>query len=111
MQYLAEPVILDDSFMSSSPLKQVAARHQLHRARTAPANVLSNVLVPTRSSVTRTPSEEFLALERAHAIISSGASKMGLQELVKATRMINNISTALSDQMSKKLINNSLASP
>ena len=105
-------MIIDDSAMSSSPLKHVAARHQLHRARTAPVNVSSDALkVPTRPRITRSPSEEFLTLEHAHVVVTSGASKMGLQELLEASRMANSISTALNEQMSKKLSSDGVASP
>ena len=111
-QYIVDPMVfLDDSAMLSSPLKQVAARHQLHRSRTAPATVSNDVLkMSTRPKVTRSPSEEFLVLERAHDVVTSGASKMGLQELLEASRMVNSIGTALSEQMSRKLSSDSLAS-
>lgn len=92
--------------MSSSPLKQAAAR-RLQRGRTVP-------IIPTnafgeashgsiRPAASRKPSEEFLALEHAHVVITSGASKMGLQELLEASKMANGINVALSDEMTRKL--------
>ncbi|KAF8589093.1 hypothetical protein K439DRAFT_1383673 [Ramaria rubella] len=96
----------DDNPMSSSPLKHAAERRRLHRAQTLPAipiKTLSDVSdSPTRPSMTRSPSEEFLALEHAHEAITSGASKMGLHELLEASRIANGISAALNNQVAKK---------
>lgn len=88
--------------MSSSPLKDIAARHRLRRARTAPVG--QQVLGKSpRPGMARSPSEEFLALEHAHVVVTSGASRMQLQELLEASQLANRISTTLNEQMSKKL--------
>jgi hypothetical protein len=101
--------------MSSSPLKHIAARRQQHRARTAPATAHSAVGdsldISVRPRMERSPSEEFLALEHAHVVVTNGASRMELQELLEASRLANRISTALNDQMTKKLSSDEVARP
>ncbi|KIJ38991.1 hypothetical protein M422DRAFT_32865 [Sphaerobolus stellatus SS14] len=96
----------DDSF-SSSPLKDIAARRQLKRAKTAPAEPSSPAVDSPRRKLRRVPSEEYLAIEQAHAVVTTGASQMELQELLKASRMANSISMALNAQMAKRLVSSS----
>ncbi|KAF8503016.1 hypothetical protein BU17DRAFT_71831 [Hysterangium stoloniferum] len=95
----------DDSLMSSSPLKKVAARRQLNRAKTVPPNSALGSDSPSHNLsrlCRRNLSEEYLALEQAHVAITNRASNMAIQELLDASRMASGISMALNDQMAKK---------
>ncbi|GJJ10511.1 hypothetical protein Clacol_004737 [Clathrus columnatus] len=101
----------DDVSMSSSPLKSIMTRRQLRRSTTAPTLLLTskesaddNLLTSASGQPSRSPSEGLIALEHAHdAIIKGDVEEMGIEELLKASKMLNGISMALNERMSKKL--------
>lgn len=98
---------LDDFPMSSSPLKSVMARRQLRRSYTAPSGSQlgskSDGMLMMSDQSSRSPSEGFAALEQAHEAITKGGLAMGVEELLKASKMLNGISVVLNEQISKKL--------
>lgn len=94
--------------MSSSPLKSAMARRQLRRSYTVPANPHPSKETSEDNSSTlyrssRSKSEGFIALEQAHDAITKGSREMGVEELLRASKMLNGISVALNDQILKKL--------
>jgi len=103
--YIPDPY--DNTFLSPSLTdpEPLAQRQAQHRSRTVPMTIRPRTSPdrPPRLRRNKATSARIHALERAYTVVANDASQIPVEDLVHATGLVNQIHTALNEQIARKL--------